>query len=340
MLRIHFTGDDLPRTRLAEGPDAMWEGLLSLYRLRRPHGAAVFGPWRRRVGPKVPESTRMLTDLVPSTGYAVDFLTPTTTSGTLRDGVEALRGTRSTRLRGDLAELAARHPGRPLPGWFAGLAEGRTETLGRVADAMTDYAKTCLTPDWDRISTEVRHDLALRNKAHAEGGWPEVLGGLHPSARWSYPVLELNYPADHDVVLDGRGLVLQPSVFCWGAPVTLLDPELPPVLTFPVAHETRWSAAAGGQASTGRSRAIIALLGRTRTHVLETIALGACNTTQLARRTAIPVPTASHQTKVLREAGLIASERESNQVRHTLTPLGAALLNGSLLRPEAGGDHR
>lgn len=338
MLRIHFTSEDLPRTRLATGPDAMWEGLLSLYRLRRPQGAAVFGRWRRRVGPKVPGSTRMLTDLVPSAGYAVDFLTPVTASGSLRDGVEALRGTRRARLRGDLTELAARHPGRPLPGWFAGLAAGRTETLGRMAGAVTDYAKVCLAPDWERISAEVRHDLALRSKAFAEGGWPAVLGGIHPSARWSYPVLELDYPADHDVVLDGRGLVLQPSVFCWGAPVTLLDPELPPVLTFPVADATRWSATAGGQDSAHRSQAVVALLGRTRTAVLETIALGACNTTQLAECAAIPVPTASHQTRVLREAGLIESGREGNQVRHTLTPLGAAVLNGALVRSEAGGD--
>ncbi|MFC5185951.1 ArsR/SmtB family transcription factor [Actinomadura harenae] len=330
MLRIHFTGDDLPRTRLAAGPDAMWEGLLSLYRLRRPQGAAVFGRWRRRVGPKVPDSARMLTDLVPSAGYAVDFLTPVTTSGTLRDGVEALRGTRRTRLRGDLAELAARHPGRPVPGWVAELAAGRTETVAKMADAVTEYAEVCLTPDWDRIDAEVRHDLALRTRAHAEGGWPKVLGGIHPSARWSYPVLELDYPADHDIVLDGRGLVLQPSVFCWGAPVTLLDPELPPVLTYPVADEARWPVS---PSPASREKAVAALLGRTRARVLVTIAVGACNTTQLARRAAIPVPTASHQARVLREARLITTRREGNQVLHTLTPLGAALLNGTVAPP-------
>ncbi|MEV5571871.1 winged helix-turn-helix domain-containing protein [Spirillospora sp. NPDC052269] len=337
MLRIHFTSEDLPRTRLAAGPDAMWEGLLSLYRLRRPQGAAVFGRWRRRVAPRVPASTRMLTDLVPSAGYAVDFLTPVTASGTLRDGVEALRSTGRTRLHGDLAELAVRHPGRSVPGWLTGLAAGRTESIGRIADAVTEYATVCLKPEWDRIGAEVRHDLSLRGKAHAEGGWPKVLDGIHPSARWSYPVLEMDYPADHDIVLDGRGLVLQPSVFCWGAPVTLLDPELPPVLTYPVADVTRWSTPSG-LAPGRREKALAALFGRTRARVLETIALGACNTTQLARCASIPLPTASRQAAVLREAGLIATRREGNQVRHALTPLGASLLNGALVPPEPAGD--
>ncbi|MFA1552047.1 transcriptional regulator [Actinomadura chokoriensis] len=273
MLRIHFTGEDLPRTRLAAGPDAMWELLLSLYRLRRPQGSAVFGPWRRRVGPRVPDSARMLTDLVPPSGYAVDFLTPVTASGTLEAGSEALRGTCRTRLRDDLVELTVRHPDRHVPGWVGGLAAGRPETLGRLADAVTEYARVCLAPDWDRISAEVRHDQSLRCKALAEGGWPEVLGDIHPSARWSFPVLELDYPADHDIYLDGRGLILQPSVFCWGPPVTLLDPELPPVLTYPVANVSRWSVASR-EAPADREKAIAALLGRTRARVLETIALG------------------------------------------------------------------
>ncbi|MEV4256597.1 transcriptional regulator [Spirillospora sp. NPDC049652] len=330
MLRIHFSSDDLPRTRLAAGPDAMWEVLLSLYRLRRPQGAAVFGRWRRQVGPHVPDSARMLTALVPASGYAVDFLTPVTASGTLEDGLEAVRGTSRARLRGDLAELAVRHPGRAAPSWFADLASGGTGTLGRMADAVSAYAEVCLAPEWERIDAEVRHDLALRRRAFAEGGLPQVLEGIHPSARWSFPVLELDYPADHDIVLDGRGLVLQPSVFCWGAPVTLLDPDLPPVLTYPVADVTRWTASSP-QARAQREQAVTALLGRTRARVLETIALGACNTTQLARCAAIPVPTASQQARVLREAGLIATQRDGNQVRHTLTALGAALLDGTIV---------
>jgi DNA-binding transcriptional ArsR family regulator len=42
----------------------------------------------------------------------------------------------------------------------------------------------------------------------------------------------------------------------------------------------------------------------------------------------ITLATASHQTAVLREAGLIGSQRIGKSVRHQATALGLALLNG------------
>ena len=46
MLRIHFTGADLMRTRIAGAPDPMWELTLSLHQLRSP-SSPVFRQWRR-----------------------------------------------------------------------------------------------------------------------------------------------------------------------------------------------------------------------------------------------------------------------------------------------------
>lgn len=48
MLRIHFTGQDLARTTLAEEPDPMWEVLLSLHQLQGRDGMAHYGNWRER----------------------------------------------------------------------------------------------------------------------------------------------------------------------------------------------------------------------------------------------------------------------------------------------------
>lgn len=328
MLRIFFTGDDLSRIRLAAGADAMWEILLSLHRLRRPEGTAVFAGWKRQVRPSVPASARLLTDLAPATGYAADFLTPTTGTGALASGIEALRSTSRSRLRTDLTELSTRHPGRPVPAWIGRLAAGRLDTLDQLAHAVTSYFDRCMAPYWDALQAQIDRDRAQRRKALAEGGWPKVLETLHPSAQWSFPVLHLDYPADHDIVLDGRGLVLQPSFFCWGPPVALLDPSLTPVLAYPIAHLLDWT---GLVSSAGRSRecALTALLGRTRANVLEAVAMGACSTTQLAARVAIPLQTASRHTTVLRDAGLITTQRLGKRVNHAVTPLGLLLLEGN-----------
>ncbi|MGW6836569.1 ArsR/SmtB family transcription factor [Streptomyces sp. NPDC054949] len=51
-------------------------------------------------------------------------------------------------------------------------------------------------------------------------------------------------------------------------------------------------------------------------------------TGDLARRTGTSPATASHHATVLRAAGLLSTGRDGNGVRHTLTPLGRALLAG------------
>ncbi|MCA2222530.1 hypothetical protein [Nonomuraea aurantiaca] len=91
MLRIHFTGADLARTRISREPDAMWELMLSLHRLRRREQSMIYGEWKRQTLHRVPSLTRRLTSLAPSRGYSVDFLTPHTESGSLEAGMEGLR---------------------------------------------------------------------------------------------------------------------------------------------------------------------------------------------------------------------------------------------------------
>ncbi|MEU3653452.1 hypothetical protein AB0E67_11570 [Streptomyces sp. NPDC032161] len=62
---------------------------------------------------------------------------------------------------------------------------------------------------------------------------------LAPCIRWASPTLTADYPLDRDLHLRGRGITLVPSFFCAKAPVTLIDPDLPPVLVHPVGHLPR-----------------------------------------------------------------------------------------------------
>ncbi|MER6949623.1 metalloregulator ArsR/SmtB family transcription factor [Nonomuraea sp. NPDC000554] len=327
-LRIHFTGADLARTRISPEPDAMWEVMLSLHRLRRSEQTLVFGEWKRNALGRVPALARLLTPLAPSKGYAVDFLTPRTGSGSMEAGVESLRRTPRDRLRADLAELARRHPGRRLPGWTADLAAGSAQAVQAVAGAVSAYFAACLSPYWSRIRGQVGQDRTRRSRVLSEGGWESVFATLHPSARWSFPTLELAYPAEHDLHLQGRGLVLVPSFFCRKAPVTLLDEELPPVLVYPIEHDPAWAHGESPGGDAGRRPTLAGLLGPTRTRVLEVVALGDCTTSELARRLGLPPSTVSRQVTVLRDAELVTSQRYGKAVLHAVTALGVALLNG------------
>jgi DNA-binding transcriptional ArsR family regulator len=332
MLRIHFTDEDLTRVRVAAAPDPLWEVLLSLHLLGKPDGEVVFGQWRRRTIARLLPAMRVLFQLAPPSGYSPDFLTPTASSSGVEPGIDAILTTPRQRLRRELALLAS---GQLSIAWRRPLAEGDPVTLRRLGEALHLYHRRVLAPDWNHIRARFDVDRAGRARAFADGGTDRVLGGLHPAIRWEQPVLYIGARRDGDIWLHGQGLRLLPSFFCWRDPITLYDPDLPPVLVYPIEHELGWAGPpAGPHAESAASHRLAALLGRTRAAALQTIDSG-CTTTGLARRLSISPASASEHATVLREAGLVVTQREGNAVHHTLTPLGSELLNkGHVLRTQ------
>lgn len=63
VLRVHFTTDDLLRTRFAAAPAPLMELGLAVAALQRRD--LVFDGWRRRAAARLPGPARMLFELVP-----------------------------------------------------------------------------------------------------------------------------------------------------------------------------------------------------------------------------------------------------------------------------------
>ncbi|MET8711234.1 helix-turn-helix domain-containing protein [Streptomyces californicus] len=329
MLRIHFTPEDLTRVRVAPGPDVLWEITNSVQTLQRTDGERVFGAWRRRVRPRLPESRRLLTPLLPPHGYSPDFLTPASGDrSTLRSAVDTLLGTPRRRLRTELARLAG---AARLPPWVSSLADGDTDTLARLGEALHAYQTEALVPHWRHVRADLEADRALRTRHLMDGGTEALLTSLGPDVRWRPPVLEVTYPVDQHLRLGGRGLLLQPSFFCWPAPTTLADGDLPPVLVHPIHHTADWAAppAAAGPA-TGRGP-LGRLLGQTRADLLRATR-GGCSTVEAARMLQVTHPAVSQHMNVLRAAGLTTTVRTGGRAFHLATAEGRALL--------AAEDHR
>ncbi|MEU6376713.1 winged helix-turn-helix domain-containing protein [Streptomyces sp. NPDC046909] len=321
MLRIHFTPEDLRQVRIAAGPDPLWEISLSLHRLRNRRGRWAFAGWYRAARghlsgtPLGNAVLRQVMPVVPQAAYYPDFLTPYEGCEGLDAGLAAIVDTPPDRVEREIRTLD-RIVGAPA--WALRLTE--RETRLELTRTLRSYYDTAIAPHADRIQARIDNERALQARAFLDGGIDGLLDGLSPALRWRAPVLEVDYCEDRDLYLDGRGLRVVPSYFCWNTPTSLADPGLPPTLLYPLCHDrTPESERQQDDVSLG------ALLGRTRAAALRALTGGA-TTSELARALGISAPTATHHVTVLRESGLVTSERSANTVLHTLTPVGAALL--------------
>ncbi|MBO4209762.1 ArsR/SmtB family transcription factor [Micromonospora echinofusca] len=330
MLKILFSGDDIARTRVAPAPDPLWELTLSLHLLQGRGRYPLMAGWRRTVSQRLRrevglDQLRLLFALNRPRGYFPDFLTPIESVHGLDAGLEAVRATPVTALHRDLTVLAGE---TTLPSWAGALARGDGETLTQLVDSMRRYESIALGPYRSHLRAAVEADRNRRARALLDGGAEGLLAGLRPHLRWESGVLEVrDYPRPRELHLGGRGLLLVPSYFCGRTPVALFDEELTPVLVYPVDRLGGLTSPDPVDRAAGPDRqALAALLGRTRAAVLEVTDSG-CTTGELARRLRISPAAASQHTTVLRNAGLLVSQRERNTVLHTLTPLGRAMLN-------------
>lgn len=321
MLRIHFTPEDFAHVRLARTPDPLWEIVCSLHRLQTTQGRWAYADWycsarealvgNRRLGDAV---RRLLVPVLPRARYFPDFLTPHESADGLDRGLTAIRDTPSARVAREVHRLEEVNG---APSWARRLVERRTrEEFVKVLRA---YHDAVIAPHHDRICAGLTGERSLRAHQALDTGIDGLLAGLTPAMRWQPPVLHIDYVEDRDVHLEGRGLHLVPSFFCWQTPITLADDTLQPVLVYPL-HRSRLPAPARPS-----DASLAALLGKTRAAALRALALGA-TTSELARFLSVSPATVTHHTTVLRDAGLIISRRSHNTVLHTITPLGAAML--------------
>ncbi len=324
MLRIHFGAEDLVRTTLSSEPDPLWEVLLSLHMLQVHDGPVPYGAWRERMHRKLPRGTvDPLLTLAPPVGYSPDFLTPSSHLTDFDDAVDQILSTPRRRIRTDLSRLTTTRPTTDLE-WVKELAGGRPDSLRRLGDSIHLYHRTALAPYWPSLRAAVQADNRVRSQQLSSGGMAAILESIHPQARWQNHILEIPSLPNDDLRLGGRGLRLQPSYFCWNNPTKLMDDELPPVLVFPI-DEVRGLERADRITGGTTQERLAALLGQTRATVLAMTVAGS-TTTQLAHACNITLARASHQTSVLREAGLITSHRQGKFVTHRATRLGRQLL--------------
>jgi hypothetical protein len=218
---------------------------------------------------------------------------------------------------------------RPATPWVRRLAERDHEAWQILQRAMHTAYAHLVADSWHRIRAGFDAETAWRAGILVRQGLHAALTSLSPMIRLRGMTLEADFPRDVDIALEGKGIILQPSLFWAGHPLASRHDDGRLLLIYPaVTPLPLLAASAAGDP-------LPALLGATRAHTLRLLGTQR-TTTDLARELTVTTAAASMQAKTLREAGLITSRRDGKAVWHWCTPLGLDLIAaGGLGTPDA-----
>lgn len=307
---------DLLYCRFATSP--LWETISAVRVIIYPAAHALHLPWLRALaGQGKRPDLGILRHLLPPVGYAPDFLCPPPT-GPLPDVDHELGQLRQVPPEVFVAELKRLASGTRMPAHLQDLSDDPVAGLAKVAAAVESCWNQLLSADWPRLQDLLDADITYRARRITAGGMQALFADLHPHVTWDHGV-NVAATTNRQISLDGRGLLLIPSVFAWPEPTVQLDPPWQPTLIYPtrgIGH--LW------QRPTTQPGALTQLLGRRRSAILTELAEPA-TTSALARRLGISASTASGHLKTLQRGGLLTAHRTGHQVHYQRTELGHTL---------------
>ncbi|MCP3803556.1 winged helix-turn-helix domain-containing protein [Allokutzneria sp. A3M-2-11 16] len=320
MLELGFTAQDLARTRFAFSP--LWEVVASVRVLKEPAAHALHLPWISTAAERVRALDLSLLDaLIPVPARRLPaFLapTPTTPVPDIADELDALRAVAADEVRAGV-ELLNRPP------VLDELYDDPPTGLAKLAETVAVYWETALLPHWPRIRALLEGEVLHRSRRLAEGGAQRLFADLDPAVSWAGDTLVVQRKTSERLRLEGRGLVLVPSVFVWPKVFSKITDSWQPVLRYPPRGiATLWER--------GRDPvpdALAAVLGPSRAQLLAELDAPA-STSELARRTGITAGGVSQQLTLLREAGLVTSHRTGRFVLYQRTPAADVLLGAGV----------
>lgn len=323
MLSVEVGMRDLASIRFAVSP--LWEAVASVRVVKKPERFPTHLPWFRQVQPRLSTvDWGLLADLVPVPTVVIPSFVcppPPISQPTLELELAALTATPPETVRACLDELP-----EPRSPRLAALYADPPAGLARLASAVTAYVDAAIAPYWPRMRTLLEREVLVGAGRMAADGVQGLLNQIDRHVFWDNGTLYVDHVTRAGAVdLNGRGLLLVPSVFC-GARVwsNLTEQAAQPLLRYPArAVGTLWE-----RGSAPASTALARVLGRTRATLLHELAVPSA-TTDLARRCDLTAGTVSHHLTALRDAGLVFTRRVGRFLLYARTSSAEALIAGA-----------
>lgn len=322
MLQLAFTATDLANIRLAFSP--LWEVMASVRVLKCPDGHPLHQSWAERARWRLTDAGldwRLLSGLLPAAAITIPgFLSPPppVPSPGLELELAGLQATPAGEINKALSSLP-----QPTSPALAALHRDPVGGLIELTNVIRAYWEVALAPWWPRLLAALQSDVLYRARVLASGGIRGLLADLDPRVHWLEKSHTLQVRTQHftrSVDLDGRGLLLVPSVFIWPKIFTKFNQPWQPTLRYP----PRGIGELWQPRKTSPSVALSAVLGRSRTRLLAELKLPA-TTADLAVRTGLTSGGVSQHLGVLRRAGLVTAHRAGRYVLYVRTGLAHSL---------------
>jgi DNA-binding transcriptional ArsR family regulator len=238
---------------------------------------------------------------------------------TIDDDLAAMQRTTARQVRTSLRRVF----GDELPEPAVELAAHPAAGLRAIAGELRAAHDRLIAPHWSRIRAVLDADIAYRARQFADGGAQRLFADLHPDLHWRDGRLTVErWRTDRVVRVVPGGLVLIPVVL--GAEYVMIKGHSTTQTT------VRYPARGVGALWTAGTRpargSAVRLLGRARASLLEALRSPA-TTTDLAGALGVTPSAVSQHLAVLRDSGLVVSERSGRSVLYLTTDRGLALLD-------------
>jgi DNA-binding transcriptional ArsR family regulator len=323
VLELKFSAADVANTRMAISP--LWEIVVSIRLLKDPSPVALHLPWVKETRTRLAQlrtDIGLLTDLVPvPTTYIPDFLSPSPNRPIpdLASELACVRQTAPDLVRADINRMP-----QPVSSAVNALYRDPEGELIRLTAMMQSYWDVAIAPYWERILRLLDAEVLYRSRRLAEGGAQRLFVDLNPNVRWDGDTLYVSHKCfGGKYALDGRGLVLTPSVFVWPDIFSSVSFPWQPTLLYPARGLfTLWEEQARRKTPDGLAR----VLGRSRASLLNELEAPK-STTELAELTGLTAGGVSQHLAALQAAGFVDAHRRGRAVLYARTAIADALMN-------------
>lgn len=316
MLHYELADSELGSVRF--GISALCEMGLSLRTVMEPSRYPLQLPWLLRTQEALAElDLELLLALVNDRLWTPEFLSPRPSSPLTRidDEFAMLASINPTIFTSQLEAIHGQMP--------AALSGPPKVAIRRMLAALHEYWDACFVPHWPRMRAILEADITHRGRVIAQTGMTEMLNNISASMSFTESTINLkltSVPMDRTVKVDGRGVMLVPTMFTRraSAPVDLKEDPL-------VLYPARGQGAMWETERVVNPEAVKNVLGHTRASLLTALATPA-SSTELGIRFGISASAVNQHLRALKDVGLLTSTRYGHSMLYLRSELGDALL--------------